>query len=416
MPAAEDRDAKVKTKVWPRRERTPLWRSPKAVNQRDQDPTVRWGAQRLNVFSKMVHMVGDDCRACIQKWSRAVALAWLTSPLCVMALEPMGPLPARNFQPLRQTFLHLPFAAARTLGLGEVRLSLETAESNIIATDRGAVDAVLKFEQNRTSVRASVGAPRGFQLGIEMPFLSRFGGFLDPVIDSTEKLFSAFNPERRLFPNNSFGGFWVRRDRQTLFHGPRQYLELGDVAFEGQKVVWAGKNGTRLATRLAIEVPLGRPSAVWGSGTWDLGGGLALDAPLWTNQLWLFANIGGVFPLGRVTAARLPVEPFVVEGVAFEWLAGRRWSVFLQQHLYTSPFRDLHSAVLEGTVVELAAGLGYRRGRMMAWIGGIDNVSGVAQAADFTLILGCAMSISSVLDPLRGRPANTLPHLEQEAP
>ncbi|GBD26150.1 hypothetical protein HRbin30_01480 [bacterium HR30] len=307
----------------------------------------------------------------------------------------MGPLPARNLQPLRQIFLHLPFTSARTLESGQWRVRVESAESNIIATDHGTVDAVLKFAQNRTAIRATLGLVPAWQLSVEVPFLSRFGGFLDPVIDSTEDLFSAFTPERRMFPNNSFGGFWVRRNGQTLFHGPRQYLELGDVAVEGEKGLWKSNNGTCLAARLALELPTGRPDAVWGSGTWELGGGAAVDVPLWTRRLWLFGNVGGVFPMGRVTSADLPVDPFVVQGVGFEWMANHQWSLFLQQHLYTSPFRDLHSAVLEGTIVELAAGIGYRSGPLALWIGGIDNVSGVAQAADFTLMLGVAVTTSN---------------------
>lgn len=308
----------------------------------------------------------------------------------------MGPLPVRNFQPLRLIFLHLPFVAAHTVEAGELRLGVESAQSNIIATDHGAVEALLKFEQNRTALRASLGLWSKGELSLDVPFLSRFGGFLDPVIDTTEDLFSAFNPERRLFPNNSFGGFWVRRNRQTLFHGPKQYLELGDVAIEGKKEVWARTSGTRLSTRLAVEVPSGRASAVWGSGTWEIAGGLALDAPLIVRRVWFFGNVSGVLPLGRVSQAKLPVDPFLVQAVGFEWVANPRWSLFLQQHLFTSPFRDLHSAVLEGTVVELSAGVGYRRGPVTAWIGGIENVSGVAQAADFTLMLGCAVTTSGV--------------------
>ncbi|MCX8072525.1 MAG: DUF3187 family protein [Candidatus Binatia bacterium] len=325
----------------------------------------------------------------------SVAVACILAFACARsdAVEPSGPLGLRNFQPLRQIFLHPPFVAARVLEPGRLRFSVETAESNVIATDRGAVDALLKFEQNRTALRLSLGLAPAWQASVELPLLSRFGGVLDPVIDSTEDLFSAFNPERRLFPNNTFGGFWVRRRGQVLFHGPRQYAELGDVSGEVQREVWSGASGGRLAARFAIEAPTGRSSAVWGSGIWEVASGVAGDYPLWSDRLWVYGNLNGVFPLGRVSAARLALDPFLQQTVAFERMASKRWSFLLQQELYTSPFRELHSAVLEGTIIELAVGVVYRDGPWRCWLGGIDNVSGVAQAADFTAIVGCDLTM-----------------------
>ncbi|GIW43826.1 MAG: hypothetical protein KatS3mg077_1108 [Candidatus Binatia bacterium] len=305
-----------------------------------------------------------------------------------LAEEPFGPLPVRNFQPLRQVFFHFPFAAAKVPEAGALWFDVESAESNVIATDQGATDALLKFEQNRTNLRARLGLPRRWLVAVEVPLLSRFGGFLDPLIDTTEDLFSASNPERRLFPNNAFGGFQVVKGGRVLFHGPRQYLELGDLAFETQAEIGRWAEPLRVAARLAVEVPTGRTSAVWGSGTTDLGVGLALDYRLWSEHLWIFVNVAGIFPVGRVTAAELPLDPFLQQGLAFEWRAGRNLSLLLQEEVYTSPFRGVHSAVLEGTIVELSAGAVYKMGPGLLWLGGIENVSGVAQAADFTLMLG----------------------------
>lgn len=304
------------------------------------------------------------------------------------AQEAMGPLPLRNYQPLRQIFLHLPVAPARVALPGELRLGVTSAESNVIATDRGAVTALLKFEQNRTSLRAAWGVAPGWQVGAELPLLSRFGGFLDPIIDTTEDLFSAVNPERKLFPNNSFGGFVVRRGRQVLFHGPRQVLELGDIQIDVQRELWCGSRQECLAVRGGLELPVGRESAVWGSGTLDTALGLALDYPLWFPRLRMYGNVGGGFPFGRVTQARLALDPFLQQALAFEWRVWPGWSLFLQQELYTSPYRELHSSVSEGTIVELAAGVAKRVGAVHVWIAGIENVSGVAQAVDFSLLAG----------------------------
>lgn len=303
------------------------------------------------------------------------------------AREPLGPLPLRNYQPVQQIFLNLPFERARVLERGRVRLFGESAQSNVVATDGGPIDAVLKFEQNRSTFGAMVGVGWAVQCGAEIPFGSRFGGFLDPVIDSVEELFGAFNPERKMFPNNSFGGFQVRRREQSLFHGPSQTWELMDVHARCQWQLWQREAGPVVALRGGLKLPTGRSSAVWGSGTTDLAVGAAADVPLLGHRLWGYGNLSVVQPLGRVTAAALSLDPMLQQAVGFEYLLPWSWSFYLQQELYTSPFHGLHSVVLEGTGIELAAGLGWQGAHWVVQLAGVDNVSGVAQTADFTLFL-----------------------------
>ncbi len=300
--------------------------------------------------------------------------------------RPSGPLPLRNFQPVQQLFLNLPFERARVLARGESLVALDTAHSNVIATDSGRVDALLKFEQNRVALTAGLGLAHRTQCLFELPFGSRFGGFLDPLIDSTEEAFGAFNPERKLFPNNSFGGFRVRRGDLTLFQGPRQVWEVMDTHLRCQWQAWDGPHGVALALRGAVKFPTGRTAAVWGSGNPDLGLGAAVELPL-GEKLWVYSNISGVQPLDRITAARLTLDPIFQQAVGFEWVLLRGLSAHLQQELYTSPFHGLGTRVLEGTVVELALGLSWQSASFGVQLGAIDNVSGVAQAADFTAVL-----------------------------
>src|SRR5512140_2376265 len=130
-----------------------------------------------------------------------------------------GPLPVRNFQPIQLIFLNLPFERARTLAPGHFALHLESAESNEIATNQEGIQALLKFETNRTVLGGAVGVAPGLEVGLDIPFISRFGGFLDPFVNETEDLFGTSNIERHIYPDNSFGGFSVRRDNTVLFEG-----------------------------------------------------------------------------------------------------------------------------------------------------------------------------------------------------
>ena len=298
-----------------------------------------------------------------------------------------GPLPVRNFQPIQLIFLNLPFERARTLAPGRFDLHLESAESNEIAThDDESIQALLKFETNRTVLGGSVGVAPGLDVGLDVPFISRFGGFLDPFIDTVESAFGASNPERKLFPHNTFGGFFVNRGDTVLFHGPKQQLELGDIWTSAKYEVWHPSGLPLIALRAAVKAPTGRAGGVFGSGKPDFGLGVAAEQQL-LDWLVVYGNLDGIYPLGPITPGRLTLNPFLTEAVAGEARIYRSLSFVLQQQAYTSPVHGTGAALLEGTAVELTFGLNMSWSPFLLQLGAIDNVSGVESAADFTLFL-----------------------------
>ena len=133
---------------------------------------------------------------------------------------------------------HLPQPAVRVArrrsSAGGVALLLQSAESNDIATTQGAIEATLKFETNRTVFGARYGLFERWEVGIELPFISRYGGFLDPIIDGVEDLFGAGNPERDLFPQNAFGAFVVARGDTVAVRGRRRDLSARRSGVLGQ--------------------------------------------------------------------------------------------------------------------------------------------------------------------------------------
>ena len=298
-----------------------------------------------------------------------------------------GPIPTRNFQPIQQIFLNLPFERARTLAAGEVALRLESAESNEVATNQEQFDALLKFEQNRTVLGATVGLAKGWDVGLDIPFISRFGGFLDPPIDTIEDLFGTSNVERSFFPNNSFAGFYVREHSgRSLFEGPKQQLELGDIWASAKYLALDSEGLPRLALRGAVKAPSGRAHGVFGSGKPDFGLGFALEHQF-LDWLIAYGNFNVIYPLGPITNARLTLNPMVTGGVAGEADLGCGFSFVLQQNTYTSPIHGTGTRLLDGTAVELAAALNWAYEPVVVQLSMIDNISPVATSADFTLML-----------------------------
>jgi hypothetical protein len=296
-----------------------------------------------------------------------------------------GPLPVRNFQPIQLIFLNLPFERARSLRPGELAFHLESAESNEIATNQEGIQALLKFETNRTVIGGAAGVAPGLEVGLDVPVISRFGGFLDPFVDSVEDFFGTSNPERRMFPNNSFGGFVVRSSDTVLFEGRDQQLELGDIWASAKYEVWHPEGWPLFALRGAIKAPTGRPGEVFGSGKPDFGLGAAAEQQL-LDWLMVYGNLDVIYPVGPITPARLSLNPMLIEGVAAEAYIGWHVSLLLQQEMYTSPIHGTGTRLLDGTVVELSAGLNWMWQPLLFQLGVVDNISPVATAADFTLL------------------------------
>jgi len=324
-----------------------------------------------------------------RRWSTA-ALAlcvFLALPAYAEEFTGYGPLPLRNYQPIQLIFLGMPFERAQTLAPGTVAIHLDSAESNEIATEQGNLNATLKFETNRTVLGGAVGVLPGLEVGLDVPMISRFGGFLDPFIDSVEDFFGTKNPERNLFPNNSFGGFNVQRGNTTLFHGYDQQFELGDIWGSTKYEVWHPENGPLFSLRGAIKAPTGRSDGVYGSSKPDfgLGGAVEYQALEW---LMLYGNFDLVYPLGPITPGKLSLNPIATLQVAAEAYIGWHVSLLFQQETYTSPMHGTGTPILDHEAVELSGGVNW----MVPWqpmlfqLGIVDNVSGVATDADFTLL------------------------------
>lgn len=297
------------------------------------------------------------------------------------------PVPTRNFAPLQLIFLNPPFERAATLPPGDLALLVQTAESNIIATHQGTIDATLKFEQNTTTFAARYGLFEGWEFGIDLPFISRYGGFMDPIIDWVEDAFGARNPERSLFPNNTFGGYDVARAGTTLFHGDEVTFQPGDLFFSVKHQFALPPEWPRLAVRGNIKAPTGNPDQALGSGKPDFSIGGAADYQPW-SRLMLYANLNLVYPVGPITAGDLTLNPIFTQSFAAHLAITQRWSALLHQAVYTSPYHGTGASLLDGTVVELGFGVAWAWSeRFGMQLLGIQNMSGVEQSADFTLML-----------------------------
>ena len=320
----------------------------------------------------------------------AAALLLSAMPLDAAEFHFAGPAPTRNFQPIQLIFLNLPFESAATIEPGGVSLLVQTAEINEIATTSGAINSTLKFESNRTAFGVRYGLFDRWEIGLDMPFISRYGGFLDPAINWVEELFGAVNPERKLFPDNTFGDFSVVRGSTVLFDAGEETFQPGDLSFSIKHALRLPPAWPLLALRAAIKAPTGDASEVNGSGKPDFGAGIAADYRVF-DRMMLYMNVDLIYPLGPITPGDLTLNPFVTESFAVHFAFTRNFSMMVHQATYSSPFHGTGVRLLDATAVELGFGLSLAFSPFFnAQLLGIQNVNGVEQAADFTLFLSLA--------------------------
>lgn len=302
--------------------------------------------------------------------------------------EAGGPFPNRNYNPVQLLFLSLPAEKATTLPRGSHEVSLEVAESNIILIESTSrVDALLKFETFRAALHIKYGLTNQSEIGLEIPYYHRNGGFLDPFIMSMEDAFSNRNLDRIHFTNGSFGGFTIRRDGEIILSGEDHQFGLGDVVLSGKKrVLQEGAGQPALTLRGAIKLPTGDFDKAFGSGKLDVGIGLVLQKTL--SRRWIFyLNQSGVVPGGHFGKTDLTLYPIYSAALALEFLATPSFSIVGQWDVYTTPFHGAGAHVLDHGVAETILGFNYRIKPSILWqLYGIENfVEPVGAAADFTL-------------------------------
>ncbi len=141
------------------------------------------------------------------------------------------------------------------------------------------------------------GLGKGWDAQIEVPYLTRGGGFMDPIIDWWHENFLQWSDKFR--NKRPFGRSLVRFTDSSVF-GPSS--GLGDISLTVQKELPRG-----MLASAGIKAPVGEADKLLGSGGWDAGIGLSKRWQL-PKKLTATAQVGAVY-----------------QGVSTELAPARRW-------------------------------------------------------------------------------------------
>ena len=319
---------------------------------------------------------------------RVVFAALLVSlsiqPVLVRA-EGFGPFPVRNFQPIQQLVLNMPGDRAAVLKKGVLDVRVELAETASIFRDEVPQASVtMKFETLRSGVFLRYGATERWELSVEVPVLYRHHGFMDGPIQAVERATTGLSPARNALGQSGYV-FNISRGGRTVASGREGAVGLGDsTVMSKYQVLPETASMPAVSVRTALKLPTGDEGQFFGSGSPDIGFGLAAEKSF--GGRWVvYGNLNGVVPTGRI--AGMPLQPTISGLVAVEYLWSENLSFTTQFDYYSTPFHGTGTRVLDKGVTESAAGFSYRLTQHLLWQGyGIENLDfSTGSAADFTL-------------------------------
>jgi len=304
--------------------------------------------------------------------------------------EGFGPFPVRNFQPIQLLFLGMFGDRAAVIKKGALDVRVELAETSTIFNEHSTrVNATMKFETLRSGLFLRYGLTNRLEVGMEIPMLYRYEGFMEGAITGVERALDGVfpfpeNPARKALKNTGFA-YNLTQGGRTRFSGTDQVLGIGDISLLGKyQLMSQTAVAPTVSLRLAVKVPSGDEGKFFGSGHSDVGIGLAAEKAV-AGRWILHGNVNGVFPTGRV--AGLPLQPIVSGVAAIEYLWSPALSLVAQFDYYSSPFHGTGTPILDRGVTEVVAGFNYRLRHNLLWqVYGVENADLITgSAADFTL-------------------------------
>ncbi len=302
-----------------------------------------------------------------------------------MWAEGFGPFPVRNFQPFQQLVLNLPGDRAAVVKPGTLDVRLDLANTASIYSEGAPQTTVTaKFETLRSGLFLRYGATDKLELGVEVPVLYRYRGFMEGAITATERATTGLAPARAALSKTSFA-FNVSHNGQTVMSGGPGATGLGDTTVMSKyQLLTESASMPAVSFRGAVKLPTGDQNQFFGSGSPDLGVGLAIEKHV-AGRWVLYSNLNGVLPTG--TIAGFSLQPTISGIAAVEYLWSENLSFTAHFDFYSTPFHGTGSNVFDKGVTESVVGWSYRLAPHLLWqVYGVENLDFITgSAADFTL-------------------------------
>jgi hypothetical protein len=267
---------------------------------------------------------------------------------------PPDAFPLRNHNPFLQVYGLPPFATHELAAPGGVEFGLALDIANDMdEADRSGEVLVIDAELRTLNLSLRRRVSERLDIGLDVPYLSYSGGFLDRVIYDFHDLVGLSNSARD-GPNDQFR-LYMEQNGVTLFDKVEPSSGIGDLR------VSAALRLGKATLRASIKAPTGDPDKLTGSGAADLAVGLhAGGASTLFERPLSYSGFVGVLALGDgdvLPTLQRSVVPY--GGIALRWQATGRFSMATQVY-GQGPYLDAALKELGGNTLQLAFGGDYR--------------------------------------------------------
>jgi len=182
-----------------------------------------------------------------------------------------APLYSFNQSPLVQIYGLPALGGARVLGRNESKLAMHLQIANNFSGSSNQTESLnLDGETHRLTLAWRQGLGQGLEWGIELPYLTHNGGFLDSTIERWHKTLGLPNGGRENVPHGLID-YRYTRNGVDLIRVDHPVSGMGDLRLSAAKqLVVPESSGGVMALRASLKLPTGNDTELLGSGSTDL--------------------------------------------------------------------------------------------------------------------------------------------------
>lgn len=276
-------------------------------------------------------------------------------------------------------------ARALTEQQNTIAFTLEQT-SQFAIDDQGPEQAFLDGESSTATLKLRRSLSTRFALGLDIPFVSHDGGFMDSFVEGWHRAFGLPNARREEFPRDQL--LFAVSTPEAFARLDRSGSGVGDVALLAQYQLSTDQD-SNLAVQLRLEAPSGDAAKLTGSESWDVAlglnayhNGLAGD---W--QVSFHGSLGVVLPGDSDLLPQLQNDSVFYGSAAFSVPAFYEWLTLKAQLEAHSAFYDTEIKSLGSTSLQLTFGAGIQLNKRWNLNVGLSEDIAVRTAPDFTVVM-----------------------------
>lgn len=286
--------------------------------------------------------------------------------------QPAGPVALRNQMPLYIFYLQMAPEKASVTDRNKFLINADYTASNITVsafTPTGSIDLLplydiqVDMEVSRVTLDFRYGLYDGLEMGLEVPFISFSGGYLDDFIESFEDGIGARTPRSRERQGSYNYEYSFKFENKYLFNQQDPVEGIGDTVLSLKYQLLRDERWflPNFSIRTAVKLPTGSKSDLLGSGKVDYGGGFLIDKGFFNNRLILYGGSNIVMIQKPSVLSDISLEPEIVSGmVALECFLTDRFSIIAQAIGNSTPYPYSGTNPLDNEAYDFILGCNYR--------------------------------------------------------